>query len=50
MIQIIDNQIVRDGATVGALEVINGQVYFVPEGDNLNAQELSEILTYMGAE
>ena len=45
MIIIIDDQFVSsEGATVGAIELIDGVKYFVPEGDALTAEDIRKVL------
>ena len=48
--QIIENQGIKGDATVGAFELIDGVMYFVPEGDNFTMSELAELVQFMEQE
>ena len=49
-LQVNGNQVTRGGATVGAFELIDGVMYFVPEGDNFSMSELAELVQFMEQE
>jgi len=49
-LQINGQQVTRGEATIGALEFIDGQIHFVPEGDILSMAELAELIDFIEQE